>query len=134
MRQRVITAIGLIAFVLVLMYFGGAVMGVAAMICLCFAVHEEYHALTLAGHRPVSWPTWLGMAACVPLVVIFGSHVLLPILMTICLLTLICVVFRSEPKIEDVLMSVLPLTTVVLPGMCIIALAQVQPGNCRWFC
>ena len=127
MRQRVITAIGLIAFVLVLMYFGGAVMGVAAMICLCFAVHEEYHALTLAGHRPVSWPTWLGMAACVPLVVIFGSHVLLPILMTICLLTLICVVFRSEPKIEDVLMSVLPLTTVVLPGMCIIALAQVQP-------
>ncbi len=129
MGQRVVTAIGLIAFLLVLMYFGGVVMGVAAMICLCFAVHEEYHALYLAGHRPVSWPTWVGMAACVPLVVIFGSRVLLPILMTICMVTLICVVFRDDPKIEDVLMSVLPLTTVVLPGMCIIALAQLQPKS-----
>ena len=127
MAQRVTTAVGLIAILMVLMYFGGAVMGVAAMICICFAVHEEYHALALAGHRPVQWPTWAGMAICVPLVVIYGSRVILPIMMGICLMTLICVVFRSEPRIEDVLMSVLPLTTVALPGMCIIGVALVQP-------
>lgn len=127
MGQRITTAIGLIALVMVLMYFGGAVMGIAAMICICFAVHEEYHALFLAGHRPVSWPTWVGMAACVPLVLFFGNRVLLPIVAAIFMVTLICVVFRSEPKIEDVLMSVLPLTTVALPGMCIIALAMVEP-------
>lgn len=127
MAQRVTTGIGLIAILMVLMYFGGAVMGVAAMICICFAVHEEYHALSLAGHRPIAWPTWAGMAISVPLVVVFGARVILPILMSICLLTLICVVFRTEPKLEDVLMSVLPLATVVLPGMCIIGLALVRP-------
>ena len=66
MVQRTTTAIGLIAFLMVLMYFGGAVMGIAAMVCICFAVHEEYHALSLAGHRPVAWPTWVGMAVSVP--------------------------------------------------------------------
>lgn len=52
MTQRVITAVGLILLAIALMYFGGAVMAVAAMVCICFAVHEEYHALSLAGHRP----------------------------------------------------------------------------------
>lgn len=127
MAQRVTTGLGLIAILMVLMYFGGAVMGVTAMICICFAVYEEYRALSRAGHRPVSWPTWAGMAISVPLVVVFGANVILPILMSICLVTLICVTFRDEPKLEDVLMSVLPLTTVVLPGLCIIGLALVRP-------
>ena len=57
MKQRIITGAVLVALLIVLLYFGGAVMSISAMVCICFAVYEEYHALALAGHRPVSWPT-----------------------------------------------------------------------------
>ena len=51
MKQRYITAGLLIVLLSVLMYFGGAVLSVAAFICICFAVYEEYHALALKGHN-----------------------------------------------------------------------------------
>ena len=127
MKQRMITGAVLVALLIVLLYFGGAVMSVTAMVCICFAVYEEYHALALAGHRPVSWPTWVGMALSIPLTLIFGAGVIVPILIAVCMTTLVCVVFRDAPRLEDVLVSVMPLLTIVLPGMCIIALALVQP-------
>ena len=49
MKQRMITGAVLVALLIVLLYFGGAVMSVTAMVCICFAVYEEYHALALAG-------------------------------------------------------------------------------------
>ncbi len=127
MKQRVITGSLLILFLSVLMYFGGAVLSVAAFVCICFAVYEEFHALALKGHRPVSWPTWAGLAICVPLTLIFDTAVIIPILIAVCTLTGAIIMFRSEPRLEDILVSVMPLTTIVLPGMCLIALALVQP-------
>ena len=127
MGQRVATGAMLIVFLIILLYFGGVVMGVGAIVCLCFAMQEEYHALAVAGHRPVAWPTWLGMVLAVPLVALYGSEMIVPLLAGVCLLTMICVVFRDEPRLEDAVLSVLPLFTIVLPGMCIVALAQVQP-------
>ena len=127
MKQRYITAGLLIILLSVLMYFGGAVLSVAAFICICFAVYEEYHALALKGHRPVALPTWIGMALSIPLTLIFNTAVIIPILITVCMVTGVCVMFRHEPKLEDILVSVMPLITIVLPGMCLIALALVQP-------
>ena len=66
MGQRIVTAIGLIAFLLVLLYFGGWVMAVATMVCTCFAVYEEYQALKTSGYHVVSWPTWTGFGIGVP--------------------------------------------------------------------
>lgn len=126
MMQRIVTGIGLTTLLAVLLYFGGAVMGVAALVCICFAVHEEYNALTLAGHRPVCWPTWTGMILTLILTLISGSKVIIPLMMGICILTLGCVMFRPQPKLEDAVMSVLPLLSVVLPGMCIIGTAMVE--------
>ena len=54
MGQRIVTGVALSLLLIVLIYFGGVVMGVGAIVCLCFAMHEEYHALGVAGHRPVS--------------------------------------------------------------------------------
>lgn len=127
MGQRLATGVALSALLIVLIYFGGVVMGVAAIVCLCFAMHEEYHALGVAGHRPVSWPTWLAMALVVPLVALGGEEMIVPLLGGVCLVTMICVVFRDEPRLEDAVLSMLPLFTIVLPGMCIVALAQLQP-------
>lgn len=127
MKQRVITGGLLILLLCVLMYFGGVVLSVAAFVCICFAVYEEYHALALKGHRPVSWPTWVGLAVCIPLTLIFNTGVIIPILIAVCMVTGAMVMFRSEPRLEDILVSVMPLTTIVLPGMCLIALALVEP-------
>jgi phosphatidate cytidylyltransferase len=127
MKQRYITAGLLIVLLSVLMYFGGAVLSVAAFICICFAVYEEYHALALKGHRPVALPTWIGMALSIPLTLIFNTSVIIPILIAVCFITGVVVMFRHEPKLEDILVSVMPLITIVLPGMCLIALALVQP-------
>lgn len=127
MKQRFITAGFLILLLSVLMYFGGAVISVAAFICICFAVYEEYHALSLKGHRPVSFPTWLGIAVSIPLTLLFNIPVIIPVLIGVCMLTGLIVMFRSEPRLEDLLVSVMPLITIVLPGMCLIALALVQP-------
>ncbi|MBR4081572.1 MAG: phosphatidate cytidylyltransferase [Clostridia bacterium] len=140
MMQRIVTGMSLTALLAVLMYFGGAVLGIAALICICFAVHEEYSALTLAGHRPVAWPTWLGMIVALPLTLTCGTKVIVPLMMTICILTTGCVLFRPQPKLEDAVMSVLPLLSVVLPGLCIIGVAMVEPKSlqvvllCLLFC
>ena len=127
MMQRTVTGLSLTALVAVLIYLGGTVFSIAALICICFAVHEEYHALTLAGHRPIAWPTWVGMILTLILTLTCGSKVIFPLMLAICMLTEGCVLFRPQPKLEDAVMSVLPLLSVVLPGMCIIGIAMVQP-------
>ena len=98
MKQRYITAFLLVVLLSVLMYFGGAVLSVAAFICICFAVYEEYHALALKGHRPVSIPTWIGMALSIPLTLMLNTSVIIPILITVCFITGAVILFRPEPN------------------------------------
>ena len=127
MKKRVITGVLLGAAVVVLLACDGAVMAVAALLCACVAMREEYHALKVAGNRPVAWPTWVGMALSIPLALLMGVKVLIPLVLTTFLLTVICVMFRSEPRLEDALLSIMPLFTVMLPGMFIVSLSMVQP-------
>lgn len=127
MKKRVITGVLLTAVLVVLLFFGGAVMAAAALLCVCVAMQEEYHALKVAGNRPVAWPTWAGMALSIPLAVICGTEVLIPLVMGAFLLTVICVIFRSEPRLEDALLSIMPLFTIMLPGMCAVAMSMMQP-------
>lgn len=127
LKQRLITGALLSALAIVLLMAGGAVMAVAALLFVCVAMHEEYHALTIAGNRPVAWPTWVGIVLSVPLSVWLGTAVLIPLLMLVFLVTLVCVVFREEPRLEDALLSIMPMFTVMLPGLCVVALAMVQP-------
>lgn len=126
-KQRFITAGLLIILLAVCMYLGGVVLSVAAMVCICFAVYEEYHALGLKGHRPVAWPTWVGLGLGIPLTILLDTRVIAPILVLVCMVTSVSVIFRHEPKLEDILVSVMPLITIVLPGMALISLALVQP-------
>ena len=127
MTQRIITGCILSAAVIIILCFGGVAVGLAAMLCICFAVHEEYKALSVAGHRPVAWPTWLALVLSVPLTAWLGERVIVVILAVSCLLTMTHIIFRPQPRLEDALMSVLPLFSVLLPGLCIVFLAFVQP-------
>ena len=127
MTQRIITGTLLSLGAVALIYFGGPAFAVTAILTFCFTLHEEYHALAVAGHRPVSWPTWVAMAASIPLGLLVGAQVVIPILLAASLITILCVVFREEPRLEDALMSLLPLYSVVLPGLSIVSLSLVEP-------
>ena len=127
MVQRLVTASFMVVFGLLMIYFGGTVFAVGAILCFIFALREEYHALSVAGHRPVAWPTWVAMIVCVPMAAILKKPVFSPILMVTCLLTIALVIFRRDPHLEDGLMSLVPLFSVLLPGLCIVSLSQISP-------
>ena len=126
MKQRVITGALLILLLVVLLCLPGWCMALATLISIGFATWEEYHALTLAGHRVVSWPAWLVLLGSVPLTHLLGSRILIP-LMTFCLLCMsVQIIFREKPDLTDLSMSALPILTVVLPGLSLVALSLVD--------
>ena len=114
-------------FGMLLLYFGRTVFAAGAIVCFIVALSEEYKALTVAGHRPVAWPTWVAMILCIPVTLLLGGTTISPILAITCLLTIGLVVFRQDPHLEDALMSLLPLFSVLLPGLCIVSLSSVEP-------
>ena len=127
MRQRVITGVLLALLLIVMLCLPGWCMGLATLICTGFAVWEEYHALAIAGHRVVSWPTWVTLAVSIPLAYFLGAKVMVPLLALTLFVTVTIILFRPEPKLEDVSMSVLPLLTVQLPGLCLVTMSLVTP-------
>ncbi len=126
MKQRIITGVLLILFLVTMLLLPGWCMALATLISVGFAVWEEYHALTVAGHRVVSWPTWGVLAASIPLTYAFGHKVMVPLLALSLMITVAIVLFREDPKLEDLSMSVLPLLTVLLPGLSLVAMSLVD--------
>jgi len=126
LQRRLKTGFILVTLLGIVLALGGWVLGVTIMAAICIALREEFHALTVAGHRPVQWPTWLGMTASIPLVLIHSSKAIVPLLLFQCLLITICVAFREKPKLEDALMSIMPLISVLLPGMCMLGMVLIE--------
>ena len=121
MKQRIITAAIMASVAIALLAIGGVVLAAAIVAIICFAVYEEYSALNKAGHHPLAWPTWAGLALSVPLLAIGGAKLLIPVAISVALVTVACIVFRREPKLEDILYSLLPFVSLVLPGMAMLA-------------
>ena len=125
MKQRFITGLGLVAFLSLCLWAPSWCMALATLICVSFAVWEEYHALVTAGHRVVSWPTWVIMAASVPLTLLFGVKIIIPLLTGALFCMVVQILFRTEPELTDLSMSALPLLTVALPGLSLVALSLI---------
>ena len=117
MRQRIITGLLLTLLLVVLLCLPGWSMGLMTLICIGFATWEEYHALTLAGHRVVSWPAWVVLVTAVPLTIAFGSRLFIPVMAGSLALMSVQILFRKEPDLTDLAMSALPILTVVLPAL-----------------
>ena len=125
MKQRLITGLALIAFLAVNLWLPNWCMALATLTCIGFAVWEEYHALVTAGHRVVSWPTWVALCASVPLTILFGIKVIIPLLALALFIMVVQILFRAEPELTDLSMSALPLLTVALPGLSLVALSLI---------
>ena len=125
MKQRFITGLALVAFLALNLWAPNWCMALATLICISFAVWEEYHALATAGHRVVSWPTWVAMATSVPLTLLFGVKIIVPLLAGALFIMVAQILFRTEPELTDLSMSALPLLTVALPGLSLVALSLI---------
>ena len=123
MMTRIITGVCLTAVLAFALAMGGWVFSVLYMMSLCFSMYEVFRALGEAGHRPVQWPSWLCLILSIPLYRMVGNvSLLLPLVAGACMLISAMVMFRSEPRLEDILMSAMPLACVLLPGMCMLGL------------
>ncbi|MBR0514826.1 MAG: phosphatidate cytidylyltransferase [Clostridia bacterium] len=127
MKQRIITGLLLTALLAVLLWLPGWCMAIATLICIGCAVWEEYHALSQAGHKVVSWPTWTAMVLSVPLTHLLGQKVMIPLVGLALLAITVRIMFRKEPELTDLTMSALPLITVALPGLSLVTLSLIDP-------
>ena len=125
MKQRFITGLALVAFLAINLWLPNWCMALATLVCISFAVWEEYHALVTAGHRVVSWPTWIAMGASIPLTLLFGVKIIIPFLAAALFMMVTVILFRQEPELTDLSMSALPLLTVALPGLSLVALSMI---------
>lgn len=136
-RQRLVTGLVLTAVAVVLISLGGLALSAAITVIIGFAVHEEFSALSKGNHRPVSWPTWVCAALGAVLVGYLdgGISVVAVLLILSAMATLLCVTFRfshggedtNGPRLEDGVMSLIPLFSVVLPGLGVMMLTHTEP-------
>ena len=127
MLQRFLTGAVLVVALVAVLYLGGWYFAVVAMLVLLLCVHEELSAFKKAGHRPVIWPAYAAVILSVPAMMFFSNLALVPTLTAMCLCCMLGVMRRDEPELTDVMVSVAPIITIALPGMCLFGLLKIDP-------
>ena len=119
MTQRIVTAVLMIIGLTALMILGGWYFAVGALIAITLCVYEELRAIRHRGYHPVAWVSYASLAISVPLMMYFSSVVIIPMVTIVSFAVLLSIMRRAEPTLSDVAMSLLPVLTLVLPGMCL---------------
>ncbi len=131
MTTRIITGMELIVLLAAALALGGWVFSCLWIATLCIAMYEIYHALSKAGHRPVAWPVWACLVVSIPTFLLLKGTTSLYLLMTSFCITFVVVaaivMFRSNPRLEDMLLSLMPLIYIVIPGLSMLGLLRVGP-------
>lgn len=121
MLTRILTASVLIAIAIAGIGLGGWYFIAAYMIILGLCFYEMSNALRQKKTGTVIWPSWVAFAFALP---ILGHTKSIAYIVTLVaaasMLTGACVIFRKEPKADELVFSVLPLFCILLPGMCMI--------------
>jgi len=127
MMQRTATAVPLAAALIVALAVGGWLMALVIAVGLSLALYEELHALEQGGYKPVWWTSFAALFAAAPLVLHHSAAAVAPVLLFFTMAALTCVVFREKPELSDALMSVLPIFSLVLPGVCLYGILATEP-------
>ena len=133
MIQRTITGALLVILLIVLLYFGGWVFAAAACLAFSFGIYEYLRALEAGGHKPVRWVSFATLIISAPVVMLYSYLAIMPILIFFAFCALLQIMRRDQPDLIDIMTSVLPMLTVVLPGMCLFALAATEPRSVQLF-
>ena len=129
MKTRTITGLILACGLVFAVWMGGWVFSVLCIFAIGIALHEMIHALHIKGHQVVRWPVWLATVLSIPCFLLYDNEPLMPIIVLTTMVTIGYVLFHGEPKVEDILYSLMPFYAVSLPGMCL--LAQINAPE-RW--
>lgn len=133
MSQRVVTGAILILALIALLYLGGWYFALTAFLVFSLCIYEELTALRHAGHHPVGWASYAALAISVPAVMTYSFTAIIPILAMLSFGVLLQVMRRESPDLVDVMVSVLPMLTLVLPAICIFGLLEAEPGGLQMF-
>lgn len=129
MVQRTITGTILVSLLCIVLYVGGWLYALTAFVCLTLALSEELTAISRGGHHPVWWTSFAGLVISVPLMMQYSSLVIIPILSLLSFCVLFAVMRRDDPDLVDIMVSILPMLTLVLPGMCLFGILDTEPRS-----
>ena len=132
LKARIITGAILLSALAFAIIMGGWVFSVICILCIGIALYEMMHALRQRGHQIVRWPVWAATIASIPCFLMWQNRLLLPIAVFTCMVTTAYVLFHGEPKLEDILLSLMPFFAVSLPGMCLLAQINAPFRWLRW--
>jgi phosphatidate cytidylyltransferase len=127
--QRVITALVLVTALALVLWAGGWVFAGVVCLCVAVAIHEMHSALRAGGHHPARWVAYAGLLLGVPLMMLYPDQTIIPLLMLLTFCVLVHVMLRPDPELTDVLVSVMPVFSVVLPALCLVGLQDCQPRS-----
>ncbi len=133
MWKRFVTGALLALFLISVLVLGGYIFGAIALFVCGLCVFETLNSLKKGGHRPVYWPAYFALIACAPLMLFVRPLAIVPVLMTACFAVIFQVMRRETPDLTDVMVSLLPILTIVLPGLCLITLSGIQPRPLQAF-
>ena len=137
LKIRSLTAAGLIAYLVVMLYFGGVVFALGASLCLFAAVYEELKALQAAGHQPIWWPSFscLGVFLLMVVLIVLGvveihpMAVLLPLMTLSLFAVLLLIMRRKAPELMDITVSTMPILSIVIPGCCMLSILTLDKAQ-----
>lgn len=127
LMTRVITAVPLVIGLVAALAIGGWVLAAVILLCAALALYEQLNALKAGGHHPVWWPNFAALIIGMPLMMNLSYVSMIPLLLITCLCVVFRVMIRKDPDLIDILVSTLPLSTVVLPSMCLFGILDTQP-------
>ncbi len=127
--QRISTGMVLMALLVLVLWAGGWCFAVVVCLCVGVAIYEMHCALSAGGHSTVRWPSFAALVLGTPLMMAYSAQALIPILMLLTFCVLVHVMARQEPELTDIMFSILPLISVVLPAMCLVGLLDAQPRS-----
>lgn len=133
MKTRIITGAVLTCILFSALYFGGYYAASWMVICVALSVYEMYNVLKKKGYRCVIWPSCLCVAVSVPLFMEVQSSVSLiaTLVMATSMLITTMVLIRSDPRLEDIAVSLLPMVAILIPGMCLLGILKNAGGPDR---
>ena len=127
LNQRLMTALVLVPILIAVLAIGGLFAAIAATLCLCIAMHEELNTFAEGGYRPVRWPGFVLLAAGCAFTFLDMRQLILPLAVVLAFAVQMCVMCRKEPLMTDIMGSLMPMATLVLPGLCLIDVLSIQP-------
>ncbi len=127
LKQRLITAFALIPALIAVLAIGGWFAAAVCTGCLCIALYEELNCLKQSGYRPVWWTAFAALLVGAVLALMHSPTIILLVMGILILAAQLCVMCRKEPKLLDIMVSVLPMLTIGLPGLCLISILDTQP-------